>query len=182
LKIYRTPYPLKASMNKRNKIILSSIIITLLLLSTGFILHKLVVSWRWQNAAEAAGGLPYQIGLTNAVLVPCVVSCNGGCCSGGTLCTVKAPGICTTYQTVSGSPAGGMGNMALFSNLAIAKAGLTQGGQLIAGGMTLTEMDQGVLASSGGCYGCVAKSGMRDKIFSWLEKLDNFIIAGFKGK
>lgn len=105
---------------------------------------------------------------------PCVTA---GVCAGGTLCFVTDPARCLLYSDVSGIPAGGMGSNALFSKIAIAKAGLTPGGQLIAGGMMLTSMDSGVLASAGGCYGCMAKANFKDKIFHWLDK---YIIAGIK--
>jgi hypothetical protein len=173
-------------MNRRRKIILSLGLILILLLISGFFMHQSVASWRWSKAASAAGGLPYQIGLTNAIVIPCFTSCCAPactCCAGGTLCMTKDVGTCTLYSDVSGMPAGGMGREALFTKIAIGQAGLNSGGQLIAGGMSMTQMDQGVLASSGGCYGCgLAKAGTVDKIYSWLEKLDKFIIAGFKSK
>lgn len=152
----------------------------LLFFVSGVVAHKSIVTWRWSRAASAAGSMPYQIGLTNVVMVKCVVSCNGGCCVGGALCSTKDSATCTNYFDVSGSMAGGMGTMALFSIPAITQAGLTAGGQLIAGGMSMNFMDQGVLASTGGCSGCSAKGGTGDKIYAWLEKLDKYIIAGFK--
>lgn len=134
----------------------------------------------YNGAAEASAGLPYQIGLTNALITKCVVSCNGGCCMGmggaGALCSVKDPASCSLYSEVSGTPSGGMGKNALFSNVAIAKAGLVPGGQLIAGGMSPAAMDNGVLASAGGCFGCSAKQNLSDKIFALFDK---YIIAGF---
>lgn len=154
----------------------------LLFFVSGVVAHKSIVSWRFSRAANAAGSMPYQIGLTNAIAMQCTISCNGGCCVGGALCSTLDSGRCTLYSTVSGSMAGGMGNMALFSQIAIGQAGLTSGGQLIAGGMSMTQMDQGVLASTGGCSGCTAKSGAGDKIYAWLEKVDKYIIAGFKEK
>ena len=141
-------------------------------------------SLKWQQAVEAAGALPYQIGLTAVKIIQCQPSCcsQAGCrcCVGGALCaTLLTEAQCLLHSEASGTPAGGMGSNALFLNSAIAQAGLTPGGQLIAGGLSPVLMDQGVLASAGGCYGCVAKQGLADKIFAWLDK---FIIAGFKGK
>lgn len=135
--------------------------------------------FRWRQAAEAAAGLPYQIGLTNAIIINCFTIGIPPICTGGLLCHTLDVGRCTLYSDVSGTPAGGMGFNALFLNMAIGQAGLTPGGQLIAGGMSPVFMDSGVLASAGGCYGCLAKTGFKDKFFSWLDK---YIIAGFEGK
>ncbi len=162
-------------MIKRQKII-SYLAFLLIIISGGLFFSDELGSWRWQAAAEAAGSMPYQIGLTKVVIVNCVVTPKG-VCVGGTLCPIKAPGVCAGYADVSGFPAGGMGSNALFSLVAISQAGLTPGGQLIAGGMSPTEMDQGVLASAGGCYGCLVKDSAKDKVYAWL---DRFIIAGFK--
>lgn len=135
----------------------------------------------YNGAVEASAGLPYQIGLTKALITKCIVSCNGGCCMGmggaGELCSVKDPASCSLYSEISGTPSGGMGKNALFSNAAISKAGLVHGGQLIAGGMSPVAMDNGVLASAGGCFGCVAKQNFFDKTFFLFDK---YIIAGFK--
>lgn len=137
-------------------------------------------SFRWQKAAEAAGGLPYQIGLTNAMIIKCFVRPlpPPPTCMGGLLCNVLDANRCNLYSDVSGTPAGGMGFNALFSNMAIIAAGLTPGGQLIAGGMSPVLMDSGVLASAGGCFGCMAKTNLTNKFFNWLDK---YIIAGIKG-
>lgn len=138
-------------------------------------------SFRWQKAASAAGGLPYQIGLTNVIIIPCFVRPlpPPPTCMGGLLCNLLDAQRCPLYSDITGMPAGGMGNGALFSNLAIVASGLTPGGQLIAGGMAPVAMDNGVLASAGGCYGCgLAKAGWTDKFFNWLDK---YIIAGIEG-
>ncbi|MFH1773186.1 MAG: hypothetical protein ABH818_02440 [Patescibacteria group bacterium] len=145
-----------------------------------YFLPNSINSWRWQKAVEAAGGFPYQIGLTKVVIIPCVFTPPpvGPVCVGGLpLCGTLDPARCVLYSQVSGLPAGGNGNMALFLKTAIAKAGLTPGGQLIAGGMSPVLMDSGVLASAGGCSGCLGKANFKDKVFDWLDK---YIIAGFK--
>lgn len=172
-------------MKKRVKIILSLAISVLLLFAAGIFTHKSIAAWRFDNAANAAGALPYQIGLTNVTIIPCFTTGEPPLCTGGTLCHTLDLARCTGptgHSDVSGTPAGGMGSNALFLNTAIIQAGLTTGGQLIAGGMSSVLMDSGVLASAGGCYGCMAKAGAGDKFFAWLEKLDKFIIAGFRGK
>jgi hypothetical protein len=176
-------------MKKKNFTILFSSLLFLALVIGIFLLPKSISSWRWNMAAEAAGSMPYQIGLTKVVIDKCMPGCcsNVGCrcCIGtegigtelcGTILDVEAR--CALYSGVIGTPAGGMGNNALFLDTAIAQAGLTPGGQLIAGGMSMVLMDQGVLASAGGCYGCLAsKDSVKDRMFAWLDK---FIIAGFK--
>jgi len=165
------------TMKKTNKIIILVIFIIVLVLLACFIFPKALSAWHWHQAAEAAGGLPYQIGLTKAVIVPCITTGAPPVCVGGLLCSTLDIARCTMYSEVNGMPAGGSGNNALFSKVAIAQAGLTPGGQLIAGGMSPVLMDQGVLASAGGCFGCVAKEKAVDKIFAWLDK---YIIAGFR--
>ncbi|NCO80110.1 hypothetical protein CO116_00910 [Candidatus Falkowbacteria bacterium CG_4_9_14_3_um_filter_38_19] len=136
-------------------------------------------SLKWQQAVEAAGGFPYQIGLTKVVIVNCVTTGIPPICTGGILCNTLDAARCPLYVDVSGTPAGGMGKNALFSLIAIGQAGLTAGGQLIAGGMSPVLMDSGVLASAGGCYGCVAKNSLPDKFLAWFDK---YIIAGFRKK
>lgn len=146
----------------------------------------------WKRAAKAAGGFPYQIGLTNVRITPCVPSqpFNTNCvgepasldaASATELCTFKPVvntvnflDICANNSYVTGTMAGGMGSEALFTNAAISQVGLTLGGQLIAGGNSPVLMDSGVLASGGGCSGCVAQTGLTEKIKNWFD----FIIAG----
>jgi len=146
-----------------------------------YFLPNIITSWRWQKAAEASAGFPYQIGLTKVVIIPCipVPPPTGPLCTAGPLCTLLTPNLfsCGLHSEVNGIPAGGMGSNALFLNTAIIKAGLTPGGQLIAGGTSPVLMDSGVLASAGGCFGCMAKANFKDKIFNWIDK---YIIAGFK--
>lgn len=150
---------------------------------------------RWQRAVKAAGGFPYQIGLTNVRITPCVpkppdnATCIGAPTSPDAamatkLCVFKPVAnpvnptdICVNNSYVTGTMAGSMGNEALFTNTAISQAGLLFGGQLIAGGMSSVLMNSGVLASVGGCAGCTAKAGLIDKIGSWFK----FIIAGKRG-
>ena len=144
-----------------------------------YFLPNITASWRWQKAVEASASLPYQIGLSNAIIIPCFVT-PATVCAGGTLCFVTDPARCLLYSDVSGAPAGGLGSNALFLKTAIIQAGLTPGGQLIAGGMSPVLMDSGVLASAGGCFGCMSKTKAVDKFFAWLNKLDKYIIAGFE--
>ena len=140
----------------------------------------------WKMAAEAASELSYQIGLTSVVVVPCEVTTTvPPVCVGGTLCYVKnadpkkggADSVtCPLYSDVSGVPAGGMGSNALFLNTALAQAGVTTGGQLIAGGVLPTNMDQGVLGGPGGCSGCIAAAENKN----FFAKAKDFVIAVFK--
>lgn len=139
----------------------------------------IVAKVEWKMAAKAAGSFPYQIGLTNAVIIKCFTTGIPPMCEGGTLCYLKDAGTCTFYSDVSGKPAGGMGQNALFQQTAITMAGLTPGGQLIAGGMSPVLMDNGVLASKGGCSGCMVKS---ESLFGKIAAVADFIIAGFKDK
>jgi len=156
--------------------IISSIGIIIVLTAIGFAVYPLAgrqIASRY--IAKAAGSMPYQIGLTQVLETPCV-EVSGDCEPLITLCGTLDPVRCELYSFVIGTQAGGMGNQALFLNAAIAQAGLTPGGQLIAGGMGPTLMDSGVLASAGGCYGCMAKANMLDKIGGIYD----YIIASFR--
>jgi len=152
------------------------LIIVGMLLICCFVLVNIADYYNMKKTAKAADTFPYQIGLTGVTLIPCTVACDGGCCVGGTLCPTKDSATCTLYQEVSGTPAGGDGDKALFLKTAIAQSGLSQGGQLIAGGMSLTSMDNGVLASAGGCSGCVGRIDTIDKIKNWFNKVYMAII------
>lgn len=163
-------------MNSRKKLIL--IIAVAVFILGIFFIPKITAEIEWKIAARAAGSLPYQIGLTNAVIIKCFTTGTPPICTGGTLCSLKDAGSCTLYSEVSGTPAGGMGQNALFQQTAISMAGLTPGGQLIAGGMSPVLMDNGVLASAGGCYGCMAKS---ESLFGNIASIFKVIIAGFGG-
>jgi hypothetical protein len=67
-----------------------------------------------------------------------------------------------------------MGIEALFLNTSLMAAGVVPGGQLIAGGMGPTLMDNGVLAGQAGCVGCMAQA-KEEK--GWFDK---YIIAIFQ--
>lgn len=153
-----------------------------MLLISGFIMRQSAISWRWNNAAEAAGALPYQVGLTNVIVIPCVTTGYPPICTGGTLCNTIDVASCTLYSDVNGMSAGGSGQPPLLlSKTAMGVSGLMAGGQLIYGGTTnsMYISTNAVLASAGGCFGCTARTGTKDKIFAWLDK---YIIAGFRDK
>jgi hypothetical protein len=172
-------------MNKPKKIIFGVILALLLFFSSGFFVHQSILSWRWNRAVSAAGAMPFQVGLTNVILIPCTPSAPPPKCNGGSLCNTVDFATCSMYSEANGGSAGGTGMAPLLlSQIAIGQAGLRAGGQLIYGATTnaMNISANSVLASGGGCFGCMAKSGTGDKIFAWLEKLDKYIIAGFKGK
>ena len=125
----------------------------------------------YRNAVQASSSFPYQIGLTKVTVIPCFTTGNPPVCEGGTLCYIKDALTCVSYSDVSGTPSGGTGSNALFLNTAITKAGLTSGGQLIAGGMSAVLMDSGVLASTGGVSYAVA---------SKINQVIDFATALFK--
>lgn len=130
----------------------------------------------WSQAAEAAGGFPYQIGLTKISVLPCVPNPFPPICTGGPLCFTLDVGRCSMYQNVVGTPAGGSGMMALFTTASLTQAGVNPGGSLIAAGMGPTQMDNGILAGQAGCVGCtMAEAKKEDQ--GWLDK---YIIAIFK--
>lgn len=114
-----------------------------------------LIEWEITEEVIASSGYTYQIGLTNVNLIPCFTTGSPPICQGGTLCYVKDAATCTLYTDVSGTPAGGMGSNALFTKACLAQAGVTTGGQLIAGGMSPVLMDNGPLAGPGGCCNCL---------------------------
>ncbi len=141
-------------------------------------LNLFVVGAYWNSASAQAGSIPYQIGLTGVQIIDCYTTGEPPVCTGGTLCHVRDAARCLQYSDVSGTPAGGMGMNALFNKMMIAQAGLTPGGELIAGGMGQTEMDSGILASWGGCAGaCIGKVDTYSRALARLFKANKFILA-----
>jgi len=126
-----------------------------------FIILLLLVNFlpqidRWYHfhkAAEAVGGFTMQFGITGVMLNQCTISCNGGCCSGGSLCSQLDTGRCSQSQEVSGGPAGGNGNAVILSTSMINGAGIKSGGQTITGCTSQTMCEGGVAAGEGGCMG-----------------------------
>jgi hypothetical protein len=113
-----------------------------------------IYQYYWvKKELNAVASFPTQLGLNNVMLTQCTISCNGGCCTGGALCSTLDSGRCTSYQEVKGSPAGGTGNMTLLSMMQISGAGVAMGNPMIAGCMTPNMCDSGVVAGLGGCIG-----------------------------
>ena len=123
----------------------------------------------YRRAVAAAGGFPFQVGLVNAVIVPCVLTPIGECV-GHPLCA-GVPGACAAYSGVSGTPAGGMGSQILLRNDVIARIGLVSGASYIGGGTSPLFMHYS--ASIGGVSLTVSER---------VNSAINFIIAGFVGK
>lgn len=159
--------------NKTLKI--SLLIVVFVLILSPALIKKIKWAIVKNQAEAAAGGFSYQIGLSAVIVVPCFTIPEPPACAGGKLCYVKDFARCTLYSDVTGTPSGGMGSGALFLNTALAQAGVVAGGQLVAGGMTMTEMDSGVLAGVAGCYNCMAKN--ENKL---IDSLYNIFIAGKK--
>jgi len=166
--------------NNFKKILLFVILGVLIVVFASFFV---VEKFSWKAGAikviEASGSCPYQIGLTNVFQTPCVISVDS--CTPGPLCKIKDPASCTAYSEVSGVPAGGMGQNALFLKTSIAQAGLPlTGGQLIACGSSPAFMDNGVLASYGGCAGAGCLAMTNRNFFEKFYDSINYIIAGFR--
>jgi len=166
-------------MTRRKKNIwsISIILVIIILFFSGFKINRINKQIEWDMAVDAMGSMPYQIGLTNVMITKCFTTTPPPICNGGTLCSSKDFATCSNYSDVEGTPSGGMGMNALFSQTAIMQAGLSPGGQLIAGGMSPVFMDSGVLASMGGCagMGCMVRSNP-EKVKDFFR----YIIAGFK--
>ncbi|MCK5416569.1 hypothetical protein KAI92_04030 [Candidatus Parcubacteria bacterium] len=148
-----------------------------------YFIPKIALEARWNilaKQAKASGGGAYQIGLIGTTQIQCIQSCctpTCTCCAGGTLCITKDVATCAMYSEISGMQAGGMGTMALFSQTATGMAGYKMGDDIIAAGMSMTQMDNGVLATPGGCSGCIGKLDTSEKFVMWLS---DFFIAGRK--
>lgn len=134
---------------------------------------------RWQiiiREVRAAGNCPYEIGLLNTTAMPCTVS--DSTCKGSQLCMTGPIAPPCLYSEISGQAAGGNGTNALYSQAMMAKAGYKPGDQIISCGMTMTQMENGVLATPNGCAGCTAK--IEQGIFQRLAMIVDYIIAGKK--
>ncbi len=167
-------------MSQKNKITL--FIIALFFIVGYFSTPAIKQKYAIIKATNAAGGFPYQIGLTNVIVAPCVFIPEPPKCVVGPLCmTLSDPAICNMHAEVFGTPAGGMGNNALFLKTSLATAGVTSGGQLIAGGISNVLMSSGVLGGPTGCVGCVATKES-ERNFVLLEIFNNlktYFIASY---
>jgi hypothetical protein len=179
-------------MVKRKKVIwsVSVVLIIIILFFSGIRLNNWI---EWKMAVAEMIPLNIQLGLTKVVITPCFPSCYNPsgkalCCGppiGNCIFAVPKEGgyerTCPLFSDVQGLMAGGMGNNALLSNVAIAKAGLVNSGELIYGGTTnnmsmMSGGENSVLASWGGCYNCLSKVNLKDQI---IEKF-KFVITSFK--
>ncbi|MCK5211737.1 hypothetical protein KAJ89_03475 [Candidatus Parcubacteria bacterium] len=160
------------------------IIVFVLIFSGGFYINKINNEIEWKIAVKASGGMSTQLGITEAKLTQCTPSCQNPsgtslCCAPqvNSNCASFVPGVngtydsaCSLFSDVRGTQAGGTGSDGLFSQEAIAQAGLKAGGQLIYGGTTnnMSMMTPGdpnvVLASAGGCYNCLSKADWKENL------------------
>src|SRR3989338_11655768 len=115
-------------MYRNIKIIILSVAVAVCVVA-GWVAYGVV---SYQHAVEAAGGFPYQVGLTKTVITPCVLT-PAGVCVGHPLCA-SVPGACAEYSGISGAPAGGMGSDALLRDDVIIQIGLVAGASYIGGG------------------------------------------------
>jgi len=146
-------------MNKQvlpiKKIFLTTVIFMFVFIFWGLNVDKYA---NLQLGREVVAGMTYptELGLINVTVMGCQPSCCTGsictCCSNGSLCLSDTAPLCPR-ATVTGIPTGGDGDKGLFLKTSLAAAGISQGGQLIAGGMGITMMDSGTLAGNGGCVG-----------------------------
>lgn len=161
-------------MIKKTKLFISSILIIIVIAC----LFLAPAFFSYRSTVKAISTLPYQIGLKNSLITKCVWQVYPPLCiaygtdpipAATAACNVKGQAVCNTYSYVSGVPAGGMGNGALFLTTVIGRIGLPVGGDLIAGGMSPVAMDGGVAASYGGtAYGVAKKVN---------DTINKFIIA-----
>ncbi|OGF27765.1 hypothetical protein A2331_06690 [Candidatus Falkowbacteria bacterium RIFOXYB2_FULL_34_18] len=131
----------------------------------------------------ATSGYSFLIGLSSSVAIQCFTTGTPPLCTGGTLCNIKDAARCAMYSDVSGSPSGGMGSNAIFLTSNLSAAGAAGGGPIIAGGMSMTEMDNGVIAGIGGCIGTGCTVGINNGdslLIKTAKKFANFMIAGIK--
>ena len=182
---------------KYKKKIIKYLLSIVLIMSLFYIGNKInnKIEWLITKDVIAGSAYPVEAGITNSTLIKCFTTGSPPTCEGGTLCLTLDSGRCLMYSDVTGMGAyaknnsdlqsdfniamAGVTNL-LLSNIAIAQAGLTPGGQLIAGCMSPVLCDSGVLASAGGCYNCMAKADWKDEIKKKADYLFKYIIAGFK--
>jgi hypothetical protein len=145
-------------------------------------LNITVMDLYWHEARAAVSAIPFQLGLKYAVILPCFTTGKPPTCEGGPFCFMKDAGSCSLYSDVSGTMAGGMGSEALFLKTAIAQAGAVSGADIIAGGMERLFMDNGILASRGGCAGCtgLTKVDRLAKLAGYFNRINNFIVSIIK--
>ena len=133
------------------------------------------------RSAMAVSTCPIQPAFSDLKLTQCSISCEGGCCSGGTTCSAAATPC--AYSDVSGTPEGGYPGPVLLSTVQITAAGLANGGQMLACGNAPTEMNSGSVAGVGGCIGPSCVVGVNDKnIFQKYYEIIKYGIASFKDK
>ena len=167
-------------MAKRKKIIwsISVVFIVIIVFFSGLRFNNWI-EWKMTEKIIAGSAYPVEAGIIGVNLIPCFTTGDPPICEGGTLCYTKDAGTCLNYTDVAGmgaySSGAGVTNL-LLSKPAIGAAGLSPGGQLIAGCMSPILCDNGPLASAGGCYNCIAKTSFKDRM---MEKI-KFVIAGFK--
>jgi len=149
--------------------------VSFLLLVTGFFaLDK----YNWYMAVKSVNSSigTYQVGRQGAVITDCQTSCCSitgcRCCIASMNCqTIMTEAQCLMHSDVSGSQSGGMPGDILFQKSVIKEAGLSNGDEFIAAGMSPTMMQGGVLATKNGCSGCTARIDFVDKVKQWFNRV-----------
>lgn len=153
------------------------LVIVILIVVGGVYLYPVIAEVvNFRKTSNAAGALPYQVGITNAVLIPCV----GLVVCPSPMCNAKHTGSCPpsvpAFFEVTGMSAGGTGMPDIvLSSMVVAKIGLTPGGQVIAGGLGPTLMDGGVAASLGGA--AMGLNQTLDRGLAFYGNLKNRLLA-----
>lgn len=122
---------------------------------------------KYNKAVKATSAFPYEVGLTNVVVTPCVPAV--AVCTGATLCNSLDVARCSMYSDVTGTQAGGMGMEVLLSQMTIGQIGLVPGSSLIAAGLAPNMMDGGPAASIGGTTMGIMR--VVDKLKQWFVRL-----------
>jgi hypothetical protein len=151
-------------INKKYKISTVVVLIVLFFFWGGVEINE-KIEWKMTEDLIAGGGFPYEIGCMNAVTIPCFTVGTPPVCSGGALCYTLDPGRCLLYSDVTGVPTGVNPCNVLYLKTSMAMAGLVGGASYIAAGAGPTLMDQGPLASWGGCVNCYAQNESK-----WKQK------------
>ena len=165
-------------INKKTKILLILLAMFPAFFWSGIEFNR-KLEWKIAENLIAAGAFPYEVGCSNAVIIPCFTTpTTPPLCTGGTLCNTIDAARCLLYSDVTGMPAGQKPCNVLFMKAFMAQAGLTPGASFIAAGTGPTLMDQGPLASWGGCVNCYAQHESK-----WKQKLaaaKKMFVAVFK--
>jgi hypothetical protein len=127
------------------------------------------LEWKMTEDLIAKSGFTTEVGCIGAQETPCVPctppACEPPLCLGGEMCLTLDVVRCALYSEIIGVQTGPQPCHNLFLKASTKAAGLIPSASYIAAGMGPTMMDQGPLASWGGCVNCYAQNESK-----WKQK------------